>query len=192
MMLDDRRDAFYEAQFNGFRALYPPADLQAARVIVELLLTCDVIDQSVGRVLASFGLSRSTFNILMLLRHGPSEGMQLHDLGELLLVSRANVTGLINHLEDKGLVTREVPASDRRVRHARLTPKAEAVLEQCLPAHLENIHHLLGDVADSEKLSILTHLRNVRVSIRRHAAADSAVVRKTKRKHSLTSKDPRE
>ncbi len=29
--------------------------------------------------------------------------MLLHSLGELLLVSRANITGLVDHLEEKGL-----------------------------------------------------------------------------------------
>ena len=61
-----------------------------------------------GQYLGPFGVSKSSVNLLMMLRHGPNEGMQLHDLGELMLVSRANITGLIDHLEQKDYVTRVV------------------------------------------------------------------------------------
>ncbi len=58
------------------------------------------------------------------------EGMQLHDLGELLVVSRANITGLIYHFEQKGYVNRVVDQQDRRARFARITRKAEALLDE--------------------------------------------------------------
>ena len=89
--------------------------------------------------MADFGLSRSTFNILVLLRYGPTEGMQLHDLGDMLLVSRANVTGLISHLEEKGYVTREVSEQDRRARYAKVTPKGEELLDKVMPVHYRKI-----------------------------------------------------
>ncbi len=98
--------------------------------------------------MADYGLSKSTLNILMLLRHGPADGMQLHDLGELLLVSRANITGLIDHLEEKGYVKRVVDAGDRRARYARITKKAEALLDRIHPASLPQYKRALRRSVD--------------------------------------------
>jgi MarR family 2-MHQ and catechol resistance regulon transcriptional repressor len=121
--------------------------------------------------MADFGLSKSSLNILMLLRHGPPEGMQLHDLGELLLVSRANITGLIDHLEQKGYVKRVVDANDRRVRYARITRKAEALLDEFMPLHYQNINTLTQDLTNGEKETLLALLKKMRASLTAHCGA---------------------
>ena len=115
-------------QYAGF-------DLASMETMLSLLYTYDLLHQATGRYMAEYGLSKSSVNILMLLRHGPEGGMQLHELGELLLVSRANITGLIDHLEEKGYVTRSVDPVDRRVRYARITKQAEALLDEFIPVH---------------------------------------------------------
>jgi len=106
----------------------------------------------------------------MLLRHGPPEGMQLHDLGELLLVSRANITGLMDHLENKGYVKRVVDEQDRRARYARITKKAEALLDNFMPVYYDHLKKMLHDLSDSEKEALLELFRKTRSSLRAHAA----------------------
>jgi len=135
---------------------------------LDLLHTYDVLHQLIARYMASFGLSKSTLNILMLLRHGPAEGMQLHDLGELLLVSRANITGLIDHLEQKGYVRRIVDPDDKRVRYARITRKAEVLLDEFMPLHYHNLKTLLKDLTNGEKEALLALLKKMRTSLITH------------------------
>src|SRR5437868_10746070 len=98
-MSEDRREAYYHDRVRQYGPQYEGFDLRSVEILLSLRYTEDVLQQVCGPYLGQHGLSKSSVNILMLLRHGPSEGMQLHDLGELLLVSRANITGLIDHLE---------------------------------------------------------------------------------------------
>jgi len=116
-----------------------------------------------------YGLSKSTFNLLMLLRHGSPEGMQLHDLGELLLVSRANITGLIDHLERNGWVERVVDPQDRRARLASITPKAQALLDEFIPVHNRTLQRLLGGLTKAEKQTLGRLLKKKRSSVATHA-----------------------
>jgi DNA-binding MarR family transcriptional regulator len=53
-----------------------------------------------------------------------------NDLGVLLEVSPATVVQIVDHLERRGLVTRERDASDRRVHRLHLTDEAVTVIEQ--------------------------------------------------------------
>ena len=53
------------------------------RVHAKSAFTYIVLHQASSRYMADYGLSKSSFNILVLLRHGPAEGMQLHELGEI-------------------------------------------------------------------------------------------------------------
>jgi len=168
-VLEDRRESYYHGCLRESGSRYPGFDPLNFQVFLSLLYTYDVYHQTVARYMADFGLSKSTLNILMLLRHGPAGGMQLHDLGELLLVSRANITGLIDHLEEKGYVTRMVDTNDRRARYARITKKAEALLDEFVPVHQGNIHMLMGNLTTGEKEMLVTLLKKTRSSLMAHS-----------------------
>lgn len=166
---EDRRDAYYDERIREFGPLYANFNPLLAQLALNFLFTSDVFHQAAGRYMGHFGLSKSTFNVLMLLRHGPEEGMQLHELGELLLVSRANITGLVDHLEREGYVTRAVDGQDRRVRRARITGRGKALLDEFVPVHFGNLKRLLGDLSGEEKEMLLALLRKMRASVAAHA-----------------------
>ena len=164
-MSQDRREAYYQDRIRQSGPQYAHFDLPSAEIFVSLRRTEDVIQQACCQYLAPFGLSKSSVNLLMLLRHGPDEGMQLHDLGDLMLVSRANVTGLIDHLEQKGYVTRVVDLHDRRARVARITQKGEQLLDRFMPLHFRNIKAMLQGLSDNEKATLFQLLKKTRESI---------------------------
>ncbi len=164
-MLGDRREAFYDCLLDEFGPLYADYDPLSMRLGLSVIFTCDILQQLLSGKFAEYGLSRSTFNILMLLRHGPAIGMQLHELGELLLVSRANITGLIDHLEQREFVTRTVDAADRRVRFARITSSGEALLDKLIPTHNRSVRSLLQDMTEDDKRMLLNLLKKMRGSL---------------------------
>ena len=167
-MLEDRRETYYHNRVRDAGSRYAGFDLASVETYLGFLYANDVLSQVVNRCMSEYGLSKSTVNILMLLRHGPPEGMQLHDLGELLLVSRANITGLMDHLEEKGYVNRVVDTQDRRARYARITSKAEALLDEFMPVHYQTIKALLQDLTGEEKLTLIRLLKKVRESVNAH------------------------
>jgi MarR family 2-MHQ and catechol resistance regulon transcriptional repressor len=166
---EDLREAFYHERVRKCGPRYAGFDLLSTETVLNLLYTYDVLHQITGRYMADFGLSKSTLNVLMLLRCGGPEGTLLHDLGELLLVSRANITGLIDSLEEKGYVKRVVDEQDRRARFARLTRKGEELLDQVMPIHFRNIVELLKDLSEHEKELLITLLKKLRQSLIAHS-----------------------
>lgn len=168
-MLKDRREGYYLDCIRRYGPKYQGFDLQTSESVLNVVFTYDLLHQCTTKYMSEYGLSKSAFNVLMLLRHGPPEGMQLHDLGEMLLVSRANITGLISHLEEKGYVTREVDEQDRRARYAKVTQKAEELLDNLIPVHYNNLSTLMDDLSSSEKGQLINLLTKVRESIKGHA-----------------------
>ena len=162
---EDRREAFYCDHLQKAGGHSPNFDALSIEIAVGLSHTYDILQQQLSRSLARYGLSKSTVNILLILRYGPTEGMQLHDLGELLLVSRANVTGLIDHMESKGYVRRVVDPHDRRVRFARITKKARALLDRYMPVHYRRVKSLLRDLSSQQKQALATLLKEARQSV---------------------------
>jgi MarR family 2-MHQ and catechol resistance regulon transcriptional repressor len=169
-MIEDRRETYYHDAVRQAGPQYANFHLPSAEIYLSLRNTEDVLQQACWQYLGAFGVSKSSVNLLMMLRHGPNEGMQLHDLGELMLVSRANITGLIDHLEQKEYVTRVVDRHDRRARFARITLKGEEFLDTFMPVHFRNVKAMLKGLSETEKDTLLYLLKKTRESIRAHAA----------------------
>lgn len=74
------------------------------------------------------GLTRSQCSVLAhLARH---DGIQQGTLAEILEVEPITLTRLVDRLEQMGLVTRQAPRSDRRIRLLQLTDAARPLLAE--------------------------------------------------------------
>lgn len=173
-MGEDRREAFYRDRVRSCAPGCPDFDRASVEATFGIFYTYDVYHQIMSRNLAEFGLSKSTLNILMLLKHGQPQGMLLRELGDLMLVSKANITGLIDHLEHQGYVKRVVGERDRRARFAQLTKEGKDLLELYAPTHYRNIKELLKDLTVEEKELLISLLRKTRRSLVAHAGASIA------------------
>jgi MarR family 2-MHQ and catechol resistance regulon transcriptional repressor len=111
--------------------------------LVQLLRTADTLWNASRAFFARWNLSPSQFNVLNLLSDQP-DGVSQTGLGRLLITHRSNVTGLVDRLEQRGLVLRADNAGDRRAYRVRLTDPGHRLLKRILP----EFHHLAEDVWD--------------------------------------------
>lgn len=78
------------------------------------------------KALSGNGVTTQQWSVLgALSRPQAAHGMTIGELSEYLLVSRQNLTGLLNRLERDGHVSRVTSEEDRRSRKVRLTAKGE-------------------------------------------------------------------
>jgi MarR family transcriptional regulator, 2-MHQ and catechol-resistance regulon repressor len=161
----ERREAFYQEAINDFACSQPgEVDGSSLELALNLAFTYNEQHLFLAKYIGQFGLAKSTFNVLMLLRNGPVEGMQLSEIGNLLITSRANITGLIDHLEQKGYVKRVPDIHDRRAKLARITRKGEALIDDVLPLHIRRCKELFAHLTMEEKRTLSTLLKRVRQS----------------------------
>jgi DNA-binding MarR family transcriptional regulator len=79
-------------------------------------------------VAAEFELSPP--QAMALLRLDPAEGMPMRRLACALHCDNSNVTGIVDRLEDRGLVERRSATHDRRVKMLAVTPRGAEVRER--------------------------------------------------------------
>lgn len=149
------RLAYYEEHFTDF----DPAD---AMVLISLIRTEDAYCRSRDSYLARFGLTGATLNVLMFLDSSPEERVPMSAISENVLVSRANITGLVDSLEKRGYVLRRPDTNDRRVVHAEITDNGRAVLHELLPVHFKAVEAMLGSLTSAEKSILVELLSKVR------------------------------
>ena len=161
----DKREHYYRGRVREHGRRYAQFHLPSVQVLLDLVYTYDVTASRLARRLAEHGLSLSAFNLLMILSRSGSDGCPLSEIGELLLVSRANITGLMDCLERKALVERVSEKRDRRVRVGRITQKGEALLESLLPDHYSEVRMICSALSNAEKTQLHTLLTKLRQSL---------------------------
>ena len=107
-------------------------------------------------------------NVIMLLE---VEGaMPMRGLAEALDVSQASATGIVDRMEQRGLVERQRDAEDRRVVRVALTEEGRRLVEGMTTERREHMMQLLEELTDAELQAFLIGSRAMRrVREQRHA-----------------------
>jgi MarR family 2-MHQ and catechol resistance regulon transcriptional repressor len=150
------------------------ADVDAL-LVHNLLRTEAALSPHVDRGLRDLNLTGAQFNALLVLRDARPDGLPLSEVGRRLVVTKANVTGLIDRLERQGLVQRDPGASpeDRRITHARLTEKGMALLEEALPRRRQVLAQTFAGLTPEEKTQLIGLLTRLRRALREAGRADA-------------------
>lgn len=95
-----------------------------------------------------YDLTPSQFDVIATL--GNTQGLSMGDIGEKTLITKGTLTGVVDRLEKKGLVSREIPPENRRSVVVKLTPEGTTLFEQVFPAHVADIKQHFGSLNSSE------------------------------------------
>jgi DNA-binding MarR family transcriptional regulator len=122
-----------------------PFECPQQEALLNLFRTSDRLNHRFTQLFAEYGLTGSQYNILRILR-GEGKPLPCLEIAQRTITVVPGITGLIDRLEQKGLVQRQRCARDRRVVYVSISPEGEAVLKQldepviamhkCLLAHL--------------------------------------------------------
>ena len=108
----------------------------------------------------SGSLSIVHLNLLMLLRFtGP---LTMSRLADLLDVSVASATGIVDRMEKKGVIERKRSDEDRRVVEVHVSDQGEQVFIAMQAERQAQMARMLSGVSDQELNALLTGLRAVR------------------------------
>jgi len=134
-------------------------DLQL-RVWMRMLGSANVVLGELRQALREeFDVTMPAFDLLAQV-HRPPRGPTMGQLSQRLMVSKGNVTDLVERLEGKGLILRRIDDQDGRVQHVYLTPDGEALVERMLPAHRVWLKEMMAGL-NEESLAQLYQLIGV-------------------------------
>jgi DNA-binding MarR family transcriptional regulator len=133
---------------------YPGASDLASECAVSLIRTGSLLVAELNSRFRRFGLTGSTFNVLMILDGAP-EPLSPHELGERLLVTRGTVTGLLDTLQKQALITRIPHPEDRRMLLIELTDAGRALLRRVWRELVPAQDELLSILSEDEKQTLV-------------------------------------
>ena len=138
----------------------------ALKLWVVLARTYAAVSERAARDVARHDLTLAEFAVMEALYHkGP---LLLGEVQKKILVSSGGVTYLVDRLEQRGLVERQLCAEDRRARYAALTQRGQDFMGRIFPEHAECIAEVAGALSPQEQAEVTRLLKD----LGRHAADD--------------------
>jgi DNA-binding MarR family transcriptional regulator len=122
-----------------------------------LFITANVkLLDRIGEKFAQAGLpSMDWYDVLLMLKEAPEHHLRLSELAEKALLSRSNLTHLIDRMEKAELLYRKRCPKDRRGTYAVLTETGLAMQQNMWAIYSEGIADYFGSQLDDEELKVM-------------------------------------
>jgi len=119
--------------------------LKSIRLLAECMQSFERLS---GDHVRQSGLTHAQFDIIATLGNTP--GMSYKELGEKTLITKGTLTGVIERLEQKGLVERERSSCDKRSFFIRLSAEGERVFHDVFPKTIARGGEIFASYSDAD------------------------------------------
>jgi DNA-binding MarR family transcriptional regulator len=109
--------------------------------------------------LEKVGLTPPQFYVLATIGYAGS--LPFGEIGAKMMVTVSNLTGIVDRLEDKKLVSRKRDENDRRVVHVVLTDKGTKLYKSAIPIFEKSVAAIFGTLSAPEQKQLSALLRKI-------------------------------
>lgn len=103
------------------------------------------------------------YDVLWTLEQAPDQRLRMAELAAEVLLTRSNMTRLVDRIEQAGLLRRELCPDDRRGFYAVLTEAGLAMRRRMWPVYRASLLRVVeGGLTEAEKQALLTVFQRVR------------------------------
>lgn len=163
--MTDRRDAGAGGTRTDRESGVCHSDRMELRIWLRLLACTNLLEHELRQRLArAAGTTLPRFDVLAQLeRHGGPVSMG--ELSRRLMVSKGNVTGLIDRLVRDGLVARSRSPEDRRFQMVELTAAGRAFFARIADEHCRWVAGMMGRLSPDEMTALHALLAGLKNSV---------------------------
>lgn len=135
---------------------------RALGLLRELALTWQTIENQAAARCRELGVTGSEFDVLFTL--GAAGRLTFREIGERTLTAKTTLTGIIDRLENKGLVQRRGCPDDRRCTFVELSADGQALYDRHYPEHVAWVNDHFSRFSPAELAACQDFLRRLRES----------------------------
>lgn len=115
-------------------------------------------------------LTPAQFDIIATL--GNSPGMNFKELGARTLITKGTLTGVVDRLEQRGLVQRKKCETDARVTYVKLTAAGERAFARVFPAQVAHMRGVFARIPKRDLAALKSGLDRLGAAFRECAGGD--------------------
>lgn len=131
-------------------------------LIKELALTYQAFEAYSSKHIKKLGLTETQFDVLATLGNQPP--MTCKELGEKTLILKGTMTGVLERMEDKGLIEKVINEEDARSYKIKLSKSGEKLFKKVFPEHLAYIEQVFKKLTKKqidESIGVLKEIKEI-------------------------------
>jgi DNA-binding MarR family transcriptional regulator len=152
------------AEAIAFEREFPGARWLTSRCARELEVVGNLVETAIGAVCRRYALSHAALNALAVIE-GEGQPMLTGEVGTRMHITSGTVTSLLDNLERKHYVIRSSDRDDRRRVLVDITPAAQALLDEALPAIQQVARQLVDRIGPQRQQVLLDILDEIRQAV---------------------------
>jgi DNA-binding MarR family transcriptional regulator len=125
------------------------------KVLMGIVRTAEIFKRAHAGVFKKHGLSFPQYNVLRVLEASANGRNMIGEVGRIMLVPGANMTGIAKRMEKQGFIRRTSDLRDERVTMLEITPKGKRTLSQIQREKDEWLERMLEGFSREERLQLL-------------------------------------
>lgn len=127
-------------------------------VIARMIRTTRILDKMISKEVSEYKLTKPQFDVLLVMHFTDQDSVTTTALAEELMVSKANITGIVKRLESAELIKKVTDENDTRSKKISLTEKGTCLIDRVMPRYFEMGQELYSNFTEEEKEKLLQQL----------------------------------
>jgi MarR family transcriptional regulator, organic hydroperoxide resistance regulator len=144
------------------------------RLLSRYFRTANLLASLNTRWLAELNITSQQWSVLgSLSRPRVDAGMTVNQLSDYLMVSRQNLTNVLDRLDKRGFTVRAPDPKDGRTKRVQLTPKGRRLIAKILPCLADFYTVALEGFSESERRTFMALLDRLRSNLDKSRGSDN-------------------
>lgn len=127
-------------------------------IIARMIRTTRILDKMISEEVSGYKLTKPQFDVLLIMHFTDQESVTTTQLADELMVSKANITGIVTRLEKSELITKVTDENDTRSKKITLTQKGLSLINQVMPRYFGMGEELYSNFTTEEREKLLAQL----------------------------------
>ena len=131
------------------------------KVMITIVRLSEVYKKKCASVFKNYGLTFAQYNVLRILDNSQNGQSTISRISKLMLVSGANMTGIVKRLAKDGFLIKKSVTEDERIKVLEITPKGKQTLNNIGNEKDELLKKYLVDFSDDYKAELKSALKKM-------------------------------
>ncbi|MFZ5587271.1 MAG: MarR family winged helix-turn-helix transcriptional regulator [Thermodesulfobacteriota bacterium] len=131
------------------------------KLLMSVVRVAESFKKRSSAIFKNYGLTFAQYNVLRVLNSSDGGTNTVTNVGKIMLVTGANMTGLAKRLERDGYLIRKGHPHDERVTLLEITPKGKQALQNIEREKEETLNQFVGGFSDDQKQALLDQFKQM-------------------------------
>lgn len=137
---------------------------QSLKLFIVLSRANKAINEVTNQFIQESKVNPTEFAVLELLYHKGRQSLQ--KIGSKILLASGSITYVVDKLEKRGYITREICPSDRRITYAEISNEGKLFMDELFPKHEQKLFELTSGLNVEEKDQAIVLLKKLGLAIK--------------------------